>query len=292
MGVRCYTVGVRVQLPDGVRLFVDVEGLALAPEGPSMRERPTLVLLHGGEVDHSWFKPRFSILSDVAQLVYVDHRGFGRSDRSSRSSWTLAQWGDDVYELCCLLGIERPVVLGSSFGGVVAMSYASRHPDHPGQLVLASTVGRRNVAYQLDMYERLGGAEARAVAERFLVKDDRSAQPEWIRTCAPLNARYTWSDHELARLEDCTEVMTHWADGESRSYNVLADLAHVACPTLLVAGRDDPLAPPTAMAEILDSLPAGFARLEVVDGAGHGVCRDAPNTFFPLVRDFISDEGA
>ena len=158
--MRCYTVGVRVQLPDGVRLFVDIEGLAPAPERPSMRERPALVLLHGGEVDHSWFKPRFSVLTEVAQLVYVDHRGFGRSDKSSPSSWTLAQWGEDVYELCRLLGIERPVVLGSSLGGVVAMSYATRHPDHPGKLVLASTVGRRNVVYELDMYERLGGAKA------------------------------------------------------------------------------------------------------------------------------------
>ena len=156
--------------------------------------------------------------------------------------------------------------------------------------MLTSTVGRRNVAHQLDTYERLGGTEARAVAERFLLEDDRSALPDWIRTCAPLHARYVWSDDELARLEDCAEVMTHWADGESRSYNLLGDLSRVACPTLLVAGRDDPLAPLAAMAEILDSLPAGTARLEIVDGAGHGVCRDAPETFFPLVRDFISNE--
>jgi pimeloyl-ACP methyl ester carboxylesterase len=88
-----------VAVGDGAPLFVDVEGSGLVVDGPSMRERPTLVLLHGGEVDHSWFKPRFSVLADAAQLVYLDHRGFGRSDRSSPSSWTLERWSDDVHEL-------------------------------------------------------------------------------------------------------------------------------------------------------------------------------------------------
>ena len=64
----------RVSVGD-CRLFIDVEGLGLVPEGPTMRARPTMLVLHGGPgFDHSSFKPDFGALADVAQLVYVDHR--------------------------------------------------------------------------------------------------------------------------------------------------------------------------------------------------------------------------
>jgi proline iminopeptidase len=67
---------------NGVRLFFDVEGMQLVPDGTRMREKPTLLLLHGGPgFDHSSYKPAFSRFADVAQLVYLDQRGNGRSDR-------------------------------------------------------------------------------------------------------------------------------------------------------------------------------------------------------------------
>lgn len=80
-------------LVNGVRLFCDVEGGSLVPDGPAMREKPTLLLLHGGPgFDHSIYKPAFSALSDVAQVVFLDHRGNGRSDPGPCESWNLAQW--------------------------------------------------------------------------------------------------------------------------------------------------------------------------------------------------------
>ncbi len=89
--------------------------------------KPVLLCLHGGPgLDHSTLKPVLSSLSDMAQVIYLDQRGHGRSDRSSREHWTLAQWADDVREFCNVLGIENPIVLGVSFGGYVAMTYAIR----------------------------------------------------------------------------------------------------------------------------------------------------------------------
>jgi pimeloyl-ACP methyl ester carboxylesterase len=127
-------------LVKGVRLFFDVEGASLVPDGPTMREKPTLVLLHGGPgFDHSIFKPRLAQLADIAQVVFLDHRGNGRSEPGPRELWTLAQWGDDVHAFCEALGIEHPIVLGASFGGMVALAYATRHPAHPAKLILLST---------------------------------------------------------------------------------------------------------------------------------------------------------
>ena len=96
---------------NGVRLFFDVEGAKLVPDGPMMREKPTLLMLHGGPgFDHSIYKPAYSALADIAQIAYLDHRGNGRSEDGPHESWNLAQWGDDVRAFCDALGITDPIV--------------------------------------------------------------------------------------------------------------------------------------------------------------------------------------
>jgi pimeloyl-ACP methyl ester carboxylesterase len=77
---------------NGARLCFDVEGLGPVPDGPRMA-KPTLVLLHGGPgFDHSLYKPVLSSLAGIARIVYVDHRGNGRSVGQDRETW-MAQCG-------------------------------------------------------------------------------------------------------------------------------------------------------------------------------------------------------
>jgi pimeloyl-ACP methyl ester carboxylesterase len=78
----------RVRVGD-VRLFFDMEGPSLVVEGPAMRERPTLLLLSGGPgFDHTVFKPAYSRLAEVAQVIYLDFRGHGRTCfRGARWCW-------------------------------------------------------------------------------------------------------------------------------------------------------------------------------------------------------------
>src|SRR5215467_8342346 len=117
---------------NGTRLF-------FAVVGDDLREKPTLIALHGGPgVDHLVLRSFFDRFSDIAQVVYIDLRGNGRSVGSLPESWTLAQLGDDIRALCDQLGIDRPIVFGQSFGGCVAQSYAILHPAHPAGLILSS----------------------------------------------------------------------------------------------------------------------------------------------------------
>ena len=125
---------------NGVRLFVDIEGAKLAPDGPAIRERPTLITLHGGPgSDHLAGRPSIAPLADVAQLVFFDMRGHGRSERSDAAHWNLNQWADDLAGLCDALEIEKPIVMGQSFGGYVAMTFAVKYPDRPAKLIIGST---------------------------------------------------------------------------------------------------------------------------------------------------------
>src|SRR5215831_17437411 len=93
---------------NGARVYFDVEGAGLVPDGPRMRSKPTLLLLPGGPgFDHTSYKPAFSALADAVQIVYLYHRGNGRSAGGEPATWNLAQWGDDVRTFCDVLGIEK-----------------------------------------------------------------------------------------------------------------------------------------------------------------------------------------
>jgi proline iminopeptidase len=151
---------------NGTELYFDVEGAGLVPNGWRMRERPVLLILHGGPgYDHACYKPFFSPLADTAQLVYVDHRGQGRSGRPPVESCTIEQMADDAAALCRALGLERPAVLGQSFGGFVALQLALRHPDTVGRLVLVDTgATTADLTEALDLLEQRHGGGARVAA--------------------------------------------------------------------------------------------------------------------------------
>jgi pimeloyl-ACP methyl ester carboxylesterase len=279
-----------------VRLFFDVEGAKLVPDGSVMRERPTLLLLHGGPgLDHSWFRPAFSVFAQATQVVYLDQRGHGRSDRSTPERWSLAQWADDVRGFCDAVGIEHPIVLGTSFGGYVAMSYAIRYPDHPAKLILVSTalrgtgdpVRRQRV---LEAFERFGGVEAREAMRRAF--DDRSPESysEFRRVCGPLYTSRPLNPDAAKRVIKSADVLPFFerADGEGVTFDYSAELWRVRCPTLIMAGETDPMTPVSEMEEILKALPEGVGRLERFPGCGHGVWRDDPERAFQVITEFLS----
>ena len=276
---------------NGARLFFDVDGAKMVPDGTRMRERPTVLLLHGGPGgDHSTFKPRFSHLTDIAQLVYLDHRGNGRSEYGDPLHWNLPQWGDDVRAFCDVVGIEKPIVLGYSFGGMVAQSYATRHPDHPGKLILFSTSPKVDREEIYGVFERLGGARARAVAEARWNTPGPESILAYRDVCSPLyNRRGTRDPEAFARGVRNDAVALHFAgpDRETTRLDFREALGRVRCPTLVMAGEDDPITPISRSELISRCLPPHLVRFERFPNAGHGVHIDDPERAFAVLREFI-----
>jgi proline iminopeptidase len=275
---------------NGARLYFDVEGPGLVPDGASMRERPTLILLHGGPgFDHTMFKPAFSALAEIAQVIYYDHRGQGRSG-GGVETWTLAQWGDDVKGLCDALGIEKPIVFGGSFGGFVAQSYATRHPEHPAKLILASTCAKLVYEEVFAAFERAGGPAARAVAEAYWLNPTMEARLEYLAKCHPLyNTRAVNDPDALKRaiLRHDVGLIFNGPHNEQGRMDFRSQLARVRCPTLVLAGDKDPIVPIALSETMAACLPPQLTRFERFENCGHGVHRDDPQRAFALLREFI-----
>jgi proline iminopeptidase len=260
----------RVDIGDGVRLFVDVDGAGLVPNGPRMVERPTIVFLHGGPgFDHSVFKAAAAPdYTDVAQVVVYDHRGNGRSDPGSTEDWTLDVWADDVVRLCDALGIEKPIVIGESFGGFVAQRYLARHPEHPDRVVLCCTSPRLDVDVVAAAFERVGGERAAAVAREFWTKGPEVIF-DYLEHCMPLYSVEPPDDDAMARSVMNLEVMGHFQDGESTTMDLRPGLAAATCPVLVAAGELDPICPPELSEEIVAALVNAEVTFERIPGASH-----------------------
>ena len=127
----------------GCELFFDVDGafLSIDQQG-NLQEKPVAFLLHGGPgADHSGYKPSFNPLTQIAQLVYIDHRGQGRSSRGPQETYNLENNIEDIEALRKYLSLEKIVLIGTSYGGMVALSYAARYPQN----VTALKIGRAHV---------------------------------------------------------------------------------------------------------------------------------------------------
>ena len=277
---------------DDVELYFDVAGAKRVPDGPTMVDRPTLVLLHGGPgFDHTNWADSMAPLSEWAQVVAYDHRGNGRSDAGPREKWTMEQWGDDVAAFCDALGIEKPVVVGSSFGGFVAMSYAGRHPDHPSKLVLDSTSARLVIDRMFPVFERLGGHGAVEAAKRFWSDPSSENLMDYSQRCLPLYSRRAGRNAEDGR--DGGPRSHEPGSARALHHERAADLrpdracsSKITCPTLVLSGDDDPVTPTACSEEIVAGLDPKLVRFERYAG-GHAMFGELPEQANALLREFV-----
>jgi pimeloyl-ACP methyl ester carboxylesterase len=272
----------------GVDLFFDVDGAKVTPDGPWMRDRPTVILLHTGPgADHSLYKEHIGpALTDVAQVVYLDFRGAGRSDWDVPDHWTIDTWVEDLEGFCDALELERPVLLGTSVGGVVGLVHAARHPERVERLVLVSTVARYVHTRSIAEFDRLAGPEAGEVAARYFGDPTEANLVEFLRVCVPIYTRNPVSPDTVARMEMNTALIAHWDRTGARRFDVREEAAEVRCPTLVLAGDDDPSTTRSGVEELVEALPAGLVRYEHFADTGHGVFRDRPEAI-ELVREFL-----
>lgn len=271
-----------------IQLFVDVVGSAIAIEGHETREKPAMVLLHGGPgFDHMSLRPDFESLSDICQLFFVDQRGNGRSDRSDAKHWNLRQWSRDLKTVIDTLGLVRPIIFGQSFGGIVAQQFAADHPGCYSGVILASTSARFNLDAIVEQFESLYGPEPAFLARQYFSDRTPDVRAAFQEVCFPL---YTVSAAPLGfhsiRFAD---VAAHFFanGGEGLTYDLRERLREIDAPVLILSGDKDPVLPRSAIAEMAANFRPGLAEEVRLENCGHGPARDKPGQTLYLIRSFL-----
>jgi proline-specific peptidase len=285
---------VRVSVGE-VELFFEVFGQEWVFTGSTIERRPALIGLHGGPgIDGTGLRYSLAPLAEVAQVIVPDQRGHGRSDAGTPESWNLPAWAADVRGLCDTLGVDRPVVLGLSFGGFVAQQYACSYPTGIAGLILISTAPRFPDPEDLIARVReIVGDEAADAMRRDIDNPTSEGAAEVQRLCRPLYSRRATPDPMRAVLEqyfiETPDVGLHWFPEALRTLDLRPDLQAVRCPTLVLVGEHDPLNPPALGAEIVEAIPSGRARFELIPDAAHRVFSDNPEHTYRLIREFLTE---
>jgi proline iminopeptidase len=273
-------------------IFFDVEGAALVPDGPRMVERPVAFLLHGGPGgDHSGFKPAFSPLAERMQLVYVDHRGQGRSARGPKETYTLDNNVEDLEALRQHLGIEQVVVIGVSYGGMVALAYASRYPERVSHLVaIVTSPSYHFLERARALLAERGTDEQRAMGDILWAGafEDEEQLQHYYAVMGPLYSLKF--DPEKARESRArgirsVEAINEGFGGFLRTYDVTGDLDKVTAPTLVIGGRHDWICPPELSEEIARLIP--HADLRIFENSSHSVAADEHDALMDLIKGFV-----
>jgi proline iminopeptidase len=250
---------------------------------------PPYVLVHGGP---GMGQPdrigAYRSLADRVQLVAYEHRGHGASSRAPVDTYTIADQAEDLHALIGALGLERPIVAGTSAGGFAALVYATRYPSEPRALVLIGTAPS-------------GGFMARATANAL-----REGTPEIVAAYTRLWDGSLRDAASFQRAFETIQPLYYYDKGRAPSslagrsfdpdtrralildyahYDVRADLANIRVPTFIGVGRHDWICPVEESLEIQRRLP--HAELHVFERSGHSPQAEEPDALFSRLRAFL-----
>ncbi|MHC1950660.1 alpha/beta hydrolase [Bradyrhizobium sp. UFLA06-06] len=113
--------------------------LAHVEAGPAAPQTPPLLLVNGWTGDHSIFTPQIAHFAQSRRVVAVNIRGHGASD-APEQEYTIAGFADDLAWQCAQLELFKPVVIGHSMGGRIALELCGRYPDLASGVVMIDTI--------------------------------------------------------------------------------------------------------------------------------------------------------
>ena len=201
-----------------------------------------IMVMHGGlGLDHTYFRPSLDGLGDVAELIYYDHRGNGRSPAvENYDDISFETLIDDADELRKSLGLDKVILYGHSYGGFIAQNYALKYQENLAGLILAST--SYNIHYE-PVFPDWQTPEAMGAIGRIFggpFESDEEFAETW-RTALPIY----WKDIQAELAAEIDTNTVYKGDAWNRGFAMLGDfdlkgkLSAIQVPTLIMSGKYD-----------------------------------------------------
>ena len=227
---------------------------------------------------HELWQPQMEALASVFRIVRYDTRGHGESD-APHGSYTIDTLGRDAVAILDAAGVDRAHVCGLSLGGLTAMWLGVHAPDRIHSLILSSTAARIGSVSMWE--ERIAQVKATGVAAladaamgRWFTAGFRAAQPATVS----VYHRLLSSTPATGYIGCCAAI---------RDADLREAITSIAVPALVIAGREDPVTPPSDAEDIRARIPG--ARAALLDAA-HIANVEQASAFNDLVSSFITQQ--
>jgi len=262
-----------------------------------------VLTLHGGPgFNHFYlecfedFLPRAGI-----RFWYYDQLGCGFSDSPQDASlWTLERYREEVEQVRQALGLERFVLYGHSWGGMLGMEYALKYPDHLAGLVVSNMTASvaEYVKYATVLVSQLPAA-ARAVIAKYRATGEYEA-PEYQKVLMEeVYSRHVcrlkpWPEplQRCFRLANTKIYNTMQGPdefnivGNFRHWDIWDRLSNIKVPTLLIGARHDEMSP-EQIQRMGTRIP--HARVAICENGSHMALYDDQQAYFDTLIPFLRD---
>jgi len=256
-----------------------------------------IVFMHGlGSYLKFWYFQLDAFAADGWHVVAIDQPGYGKSEKPASFPYTMEAMADVVHEVGAQLGLVKPVLVGHSMGGQMALSYGLRYPDEVKALVLVAPAGFEEfTAREKEWFHRAYNTA--------LVKK-QTEYGIWgtvaLANFSKFRPELHWLVEERVRVVS-DPTFDQYAYAQVRSVNGLAandfvrqSAGKLKAPTLIIYGDEDKLIPSPFMhagftSEFFEKAAAGIpgAKLVGLPGCGHCVQLDCPTEWSAAVNAFL-----
>jgi pimeloyl-ACP methyl ester carboxylesterase len=262
---------------------IPVEGALIACR--RIGSGPPLLILNGFAATSADWDPSFiDRLASANQLLIVDNRGIGVSTDNG-ASFDIGQLADDTLRVIEMLGFERANVLGWSMGGFIAQTLAVQHPDRVGKLILLSSdsggtdadLASARVWSQLIETSGTPHEQARRLISLLFPTDvAECVYREFGDIVAAARARLS---PDLVNRQ--AAAMDAW-----HRTGVSSQLREIRVPTLIAAGAEDIVIPPSNALKLVNAIPGAW--LAQFNGGGHAFMAQYPRQLADLINGFLT----
>jgi len=220
-------------------------------------------------------------LSTNHTVIVFDNRGIGNTT-SGEKHFSIKQFANDTAGLLEALKIKKADVIGWSMGGMIVQELALAYPDIVGRLVISSST--------------CGGFQSKPPTQEVLMlyANPLGSSLEKIHRFLPLLFPLKWRTQNVDYLKSIPKIPNVVSDEAlNQQLNAIIDwpgtcnqLANVEHPTLIIVGTEDVFAVPANSVLLNERIPG--SRLVQIEGGGHGLMFQYPDTFSRNVNDFLS----
>jgi pimeloyl-ACP methyl ester carboxylesterase len=273
--------GERVSAATAETRTVDARGVTIAYRSIGSGRPVVLVMGLGGTMD-AWDPAFVDALAAAGHRVLVfDNEGAGRSELR-RGTLTIRRMGDNVDRLIRALRLRRPDVVGWSMGGMIAQSFAVRHPRSLRRLVLMATApgDGRATPPKAEALAALGGGQAATALDLLFPASARAARDGYIRRITRRRGAVLIPPDTVRRAQVAASAV--WLAGDDPDG---ARVRRLRAPTLVAGGALDPLLPVANQRHLADVIPR--AARAIYDDASHGFFMQRRRDVLPRLRRFL-----
>ncbi|HEY3786043.1 MAG TPA: proline iminopeptidase-family hydrolase [Steroidobacteraceae bacterium] len=265
-----------------------------------------VLTLHGGPgFNHFYLECLEDFLPQTGvRFWYYDQLGCGFSDTPTEQSlWRLDRYREEVEQVRRALGLERFVLYGHSWGGMLAMEYALRYPQHLSGLVISNMTASvaEYVKYAEVLVSRVPPA-ARAIIQRHRAARDYES-PEYEKVLMQqIYARHfcrldPWPEPLQRSMRTLNTKIYNTMQGPDeftivgnlKDWDVWGRLHEIKVPTLLIAARHDEMSP-EQIARMGSLIP--HSRVVVCEGGSHMAMYDDQKAYFAALLPFLHEAHA